>query len=219
MAVILARIAYFQIARPRCDGVYWQGAVVKWRTGPWRPVQTIRMSDSEEVPRPELPPCSVPGCLDAAGVIIDGKHLCFEHATEVANIRSSSSESGHHRWTPGSPMTFGKRGGGGRRSAPREAAPLLAVYTTVTKSHEVVLVDVSSSGALLRGPNLPEVGDELFVSVENIKAFGTVARVDEHEFAIAFDRRLSAEDLAIPRSKINEGAGFTSTGLNRTSGG
>ena len=64
-------------------------------------------------------------------------------------------------------MTFGKQGGGGRRGAPREAAPLLAVYTTVTKSHEVVLVDVSSTGARLRGPNLPEAGDELFVSVES----------------------------------------------------
>jgi hypothetical protein len=106
-------------------------------------------------------------------------------------------------------MTFGKRGGGGRRSAPREAAPLLAVYSTVTKSHEVVLVDVSSSGALLRGPNLPEAGDELFVSIENIKAFGTVARVDGHEFAIAFDRPLSAEELAILRKKVNEGAGFS----------
>ena len=106
-------------------------------------------------------------------------------------------------------MTFGKRGGGGRRSAPREAAALLAVYTTVTTSHEVVLVDVSSSGALLRGPNLPEAGEELFVSVEHIKVFGTVVRVEEHEFAIAFDQPLSAADLTLLRNKVKEGAGFS----------
>lgn len=106
-------------------------------------------------------------------------------------------------------MTFGKRGGGGRRSAPREAAPLLAVYTTVTKSHEVVLVDVSSTGALLRGPNLPELGDELFVSVETIRAFGKVVRVEEHEFAVAFDRPLTSEDLEMLADRVRRGAGFS----------
>ena len=106
-------------------------------------------------------------------------------------------------------MTFGKRGGGGRRDAPREAAPLLAIYTTVTKSHEVVLVDVSSSGARFRGPIVPEAGDEVYVSFENIKAFGTVVRIDEHEFAIAFDQPLSADDLTLLRNKVKQGAGFS----------
>jgi hypothetical protein len=103
-------------------------------------------------------------------------------------------------------MTFGKQGGGGRRGAPREAAPLLAVYTTVTKSHEVVLVDVSSTGARLRGPNLPEAGDELFVSVETIKAFGVVVWLEGHEFAVIFDQPLRSEDLALLRSKVRQGA-------------
>ena len=106
-------------------------------------------------------------------------------------------------------MTFGKQGGGGRRSAPREAAPLLAVYTTVTKSHEVVLVDVSNSGARLRGPNLPEAGEQLFVTIENFKTFGTVVRVEGHEFAVGFDQPLPSEDLAFLRSKVKEGAGFS----------
>ena len=106
-------------------------------------------------------------------------------------------------------MTFGKQGGGGRRGAPREAAPLLAIYTTVTASHEAVLVDVSSSGARLRGPNIPETGDELVVTVEHIKAFGTVVRVEGHEFGIAFDGPLSTEDLTILRNKVKQGAGFS----------
>jgi hypothetical protein len=106
-------------------------------------------------------------------------------------------------------MTFGKRGGGGRRGAPREAAPLLAVYTTVTNSHEVVLVDVSSSGARLRGPFLPEVGEELFVTVEHIRSFGKVVRVEQPEFAMEFDQPLPSEDLSILRMKVKQGAGFS----------
>ena len=106
-------------------------------------------------------------------------------------------------------MTFGKSAGGGRRNAPREATPLLAVYTTVAGSHEVVLVDVSSSGARLRGPKMPQVGEEIFVSFENIRAFGTVARSEKHEFAIAFDEPLTEEDLNILREKVKRGAGFS----------
>jgi hypothetical protein len=108
-----------------------------------------------------------------------------------------------------SSMTFGKQAGGGRRGAPREAAPLLAVYTTITKSHEVVLVDVSCTGARLRGPSLPEAGDELFVSVENLKVFGMVVRTEGHEFAVVFDQPLQAEDLALLRSKVKQGSGFS----------
>ena len=91
---------------------------------------------------------------------------------------------------------FGKCAGGGRRAAPREAAPLLAVYTTVTRSHSALLVDVSSSGARLRTPDLPEEGDELFVTIGKVKAFGRVAWVREGEFAMSFDEPLFAEELA-----------------------
>jgi hypothetical protein len=61
----------------------------------------------------------------------------------------------------------------------------------------------------MRGPNIPEPGEELFVSFENIRAFGTVARSGEHEFAIAFDEPLTAEDLNILRDKVKRGAGFS----------
>ena len=106
-------------------------------------------------------------------------------------------------------MTFGKRGGGGRRGAPREAAPLLAVYTTVTQSHEVILVDVSESGARLRGPYVPEAKDELFVSIGKIKAFGRVAWVERPEFGIAFDPPLGGGDLEALREQVRIGAGLS----------
>jgi hypothetical protein len=31
-----------------------------------------RMSDPEDFPQPELPPCPIAGCSDAAGAIIEG---------------------------------------------------------------------------------------------------------------------------------------------------
>lgn len=103
---------------------------------------------------------------------------------------------------------FGKCAGGGRRAAPREAAPLLAVYTTVTRSHSALLVDVSSSGARLRSPDLPEEGNELFVTIGKVKAFGTVAWVRDGEFAMSFDDPLFAEELAQLKSNVKTSFGL-----------
>lgn len=105
-------------------------------------------------------------------------------------------------------MTFGKSGGGGRRGAPREAASLMAVYTTVTKAHSALLVDVSSTGARMRAPDLPDKGDELFVTIGPVKAFGAVAWVREPEFAMAFDEPLETEDLEILNDNVRAARGL-----------
>ena len=105
-------------------------------------------------------------------------------------------------------MTFGKSRGGGRRAAPREAASLLAVYTTVTKAHSAMLVDVSSSGARLQAPDLPHEGEELFVTIGTIKAFGTVAWVCPPEFAMAFDEPLGTEDLESLKQNVRAARGL-----------
>ena len=104
---------------------------------------------------------------------------------------------------------FGKCLGGGRRAAPREAAPLLAVYTTVARSHTALLVDVSCSGARLRTPNLPGEGDELFVTIGKVKAFGTVAWARSGEFAMAFDDPLDDEELEMLHQNVRASFGFT----------
>ena len=103
---------------------------------------------------------------------------------------------------------FGKCAGGGRRAAPREVAPLLAVYTTVTRSHSALLVDVSSSGARLRTPHLPEERDELFLTIAKVKAFGTVAWAGDGEFAMAFDEPLNADELASLRLNVRTSFGL-----------
>lgn len=106
-------------------------------------------------------------------------------------------------------MSFGKSAGGGRRTAPREAAPLLAVYTTVTQSHSALLVDVSSSGARLRAPDLPEEKEELFVTAGKVKAFGSVVWVGSGEFAVAFDDPLDTEELEMLRQNVRSSFGFS----------
>ena len=105
-------------------------------------------------------------------------------------------------------MTFGKSSGGGRRAAPREAAPLLAIYTTVTSSHSAFLVDVSSTGARLRTPDLPEQGDDLFVTIGKIKIFGRVAWAREGDFAVIFEEPLDGEELQLLRDNVRSGFGL-----------
>jgi hypothetical protein len=42
-----------------------------------------RMSDPERFNQAPLPTCSAEDCKKAAGVVIDGILLCYEHATHV----------------------------------------------------------------------------------------------------------------------------------------
>lgn len=103
---------------------------------------------------------------------------------------------------------FGKRNGGGRRRAQREAAPSIAVFTTVTKSHPAVLVDISATGARLRTTDLPQVGEELMVTVESIRAFGCVAWLRGDQFGISFDDPLDPADVLQLRCRVTRSAGL-----------
>ena len=77
--------------------------------------------------------------------------------------------------------SFGKRKGGGRRSAARLSAPLIAVVTTFKESRSAILVDVSATGVKLSGRNLPGVSEDLFVTIDGTMTFGTVAWEDGDE--------------------------------------
>jgi hypothetical protein len=105
-------------------------------------------------------------------------------------------------------MSFGKRHGGGRRTAEREVAPAVARFTTVTKSHGAVLVDLSTTGARLRSSELPVKGEELMVAVETIRAFGSVAWVRGDQFGVAFDVPISLADVRRLKGKLARCAGL-----------
>lgn len=105
--------------------------------------------------------------------------------------------------------TFGKCKGGGRRSAPRTKAPLIAIVTTLKGSHSAIVVDISSTGARLRGTDLPIAGEDMFVTIEQIIAFGTVAWARDGELGLAFDQPLSPGDEKLLRRNASVFAGMS----------
>ena len=104
--------------------------------------------------------------------------------------------------------TFGKCKGGGRRLAGRTAAPLIAVVTTLKESHSAILKDVSATGARVCGRGLPPVGAELFLTIEQVVAFGKVVRAEDNERGIAFDEPLSALDEQFLQQKVADARGL-----------
>lgn len=101
--------------------------------------------------------------------------------------------------------SFGRCGGGGRRLAAREAAPLIAVFTTTTQSHSAVVADLSSTGARLRGESLPQPRDEFLLSIESVRVFGIVRWSNGEECGVAFDEPLPSSDLEMLRAKVVRG--------------
>ena len=92
-------------------------------------------------------------------------------------------------------MSFGRSTGGGRRFAPRQKAPVLATIATLSETRAAILVDVSRTGARVRGDDLPKVGSELILTMERVRTFGTVAWVSREECGIAFDAPLPAGEI------------------------
>jgi len=93
---------------------------------------------------------------------------------------------------------FGKRldGPGGRREAPREPVLLNAALLTLQASRPVTLVDVSKTGARLRGKESLSRGQQIWLKINPSDIFGTVVWVDGEECGILFDEPLADVDVA-----------------------
>src|SRR4051794_17464634 len=85
-------------------------------------------------------------------------------------------------------MPFGKRVDvpGGRRRTERERVVLAAAALTLDRSRSVVVEDVCSSGARLRGRDLPEDGQELLVKVGSIDVMASVVWASHEVCGITF---------------------------------
>jgi hypothetical protein len=90
---------------------------------------------------------------------------------------------------------FGKALGGGRRSAVRTQAPLLAVLSTVADDHRAAIVDVSELGARLCAPYLPSEGENLIFTADHVQAFGHVIWSRRNECGIAFESMITSGDV------------------------
>ena len=82
---------------------------------------------------------------------------------------------------------FGKSDGGGRRKAARADAPLLATLSTITDDHRAAIVNVSRMGARLTAPYLPQAGEKLIFTAEQVQAFGEVVWSRKNQCGIVFE--------------------------------
>jgi PilZ domain len=82
------------------------------------------------------------------------------------------------------------------------AVPLIAVVTTLREFRSAIVVDVSATGARLQGANLPKSTEELFLTVDGVVVFGTVAWERDDERGVAFNAPLKDIDESRLRKKV-----------------
>ena len=104
---------------------------------------------------------------------------------------------------------FGRANGGGRRASLREHAPILVVYFTMSRSDTADLVNISATGARLRGDMLPDKGEELVMTMEGVRTYGSVVWSDDDECGVAFDRPLVPGSLQKLRHSVLLAGGLT----------
>ena len=103
---------------------------------------------------------------------------------------------------------FGKCKGGGRRRAARQQLPLTVVSRTRTRTQHGVLVDLSGTGARLRGSDLPQANEDVFLSIEGIHAYGVVIWSRLGFCGIAFDSPLPPGSMQALQQKVAKARGL-----------
>lgn len=101
---------------------------------------------------------------------------------------------------------FGRKFGGGRRTAAREKLPLPAVVSTIENSVVAELVDLSSTGARLKGHHLPGTGATISLRLDCVHTFGAVVWSTEMECGVLFDAELSSFELNRLRREVKVAA-------------
>ncbi len=100
-------------------------------------------------------------------------------------------------------MIFGKRidKPGGHRRAVRDDAMIRVAMMTLTETVGVDLLDLSTSGAKLRGRDLPAPGEQVIVLLGRLEAFGSVVWRDEDQCGIRFDVSLTESAQSVVESE------------------
>jgi len=107
--------------------------------------------------------------------------------------------------------TFGKAKGGGRRKAARASAPVLGTLSTVGSDYRCGLVNLSSSGARVSAPYLPDVGEEVIFHADKVQSFGRVVWAREGECGVQFEAPMLAGEVQRLR---REGALWNLVGMS-----
>ena len=103
---------------------------------------------------------------------------------------------------------FGKASGGGRRAANRQNAALMVLVSTLSRTLEAVLVDLSATGARITGCELPPIGEELYFSVLRLKTVAVVRWRTPTECGLQFYEPLPQADVTEVRRAVASGAGL-----------
>ena len=105
-------------------------------------------------------------------------------------------------------MSFGKRidKPGGSRRAVRENLMSRTVIMTMTDSHRVDLLDLSESGAKVRGHDLPAPGQEVLILIGRLEAFGTIIWREQDQCGIQFDIPLSETAISALKKECKQTA-------------
>ena len=95
-------------------------------------------------------------------------------------------------------LQFGRRvdGLGGRRRRVRQPVLLAASAMSIERSRSVLVADLSPSGAMLHGRDLPKEGTELLVAVGSRDSFARIVWRNEDACGIEFDSPLPDDRLA-----------------------
>ena len=105
--------------------------------------------------------------------------------------------------------TFGKRLGGGRRRTSRQPLPLIAVFTTRTRSHHAVVADLSDTGVRLKGDLLPQCDEDVMLSIEGMAAYGFVVWARSGFCGIQFDAPLMAGQMKALQHRVMKAGGLS----------
>lgn len=93
---------------------------------------------------------------------------------------------------------FGKRldGPGGRRKSVRQSACAVGSAVTLDGARSIVVEDICSEGAKIRGRRLPTIGKPILLWVDDLDVLGTIVWSRFEERGIAFDE---APDTAVAK--------------------
>ena len=106
----------------------------------------------------------------------------------------------------------------GRRAVPRAHIVLPATVDALNGRQRISLLDVSQTGACLKGKGLPAAGKDVILKCAGIDTFGTVAWADGERRGLAFDEPIGAGELVALRkvAAAAESSGVSSEELQAT---
>jgi hypothetical protein len=82
-----------------------------------------------------------------------------------------------------------------RRAAKRARIKLPASIRTITGQREVSLLDLSGTGAMLEGKDLPEMGHDVVLKSGNLDVLGVVVWCRNGRCGVTFDQPIAEEEV------------------------